>query len=644
MVIRDRNLEPHHISLGGRSFVTRGNPQRRLVAQLPGKVTSGEWTNESNPIASVRSWTDRRAGIGTENEDPDAGLDRTFFSTASLRHINHHVLQRRAVATAANTGIGSDETVQFGAELGGEFYSLAGQKIYRYEDATDSWSASLNTFATAPTDVITCPLNGVETLVVAQSGAAVDFTADGSSWTNEAVTTTDIAFLTWDAARRYLWGIDTSGSTYFTSNLANGWTQTVSATWLRQGEPTKLFFGAGPGDEEVMYSATQIGLYVYDNANERWVPSRRTLPFHNQNGTGSTAFDESVFINAGLAIYKHTPGSELIVTLVGPDRNDGLPQQYQGSIRAMEGTHTELMVLLDGSNTAGASDAAGGGTFTDGIHTGQRLGFGGGKSSIMGWNGLGWEWKWTSDIAGESTTANLLVSSAYNSYRLWWGANETIYYMVLPVGIENPNQVTNTPRQPSSITQEPWFDAGVDNQTRTALSWILDSEHPSSAETITLKYQVDFDESDSATRTVVTKKTSGVLEIPLPGGDNEEGVPFRAIRPIPEMARGSDLTNTPDLKRLTLKYLKRIQGPLWGWDLVLDLTHAEGGFTPLEQRDFLESLVDPELNGDRLVQYTSKDEEDNEQNFWVFMIASQASEATGYDDEAFWRVTVVEAR
>ena len=154
---------------------------------------------------------------------------------------------------------------------------------------------------------------------------------------------------------------------------------------------------------------------------------------------------------------------------------------------------------------------------------------------------------------------------------------------------------------------------------------------------------MDFDEADSATRTLTTKKISGVLEIPLPGQENEEGVPFRAIRPIPEMARGSILTNTPDLKRLSLKYLKRIQGPLWGWDIVLDLTHEEAGSSVKEQRDFLESLVDPTLKGDKLVQYTSKDEEDNSQNFWVFLLAAQADEATGFDDPSFWRITIVEA-
>ncbi len=642
MVIRDRNITSHAISLGGRTFRLRGNPQRRLISQLPGKVTLGDWTNESNPIASVRSWTDRRGGVGTENDDPDAGQDKTWFSTASLRHNKHHVLQRRAVATAVNAGIGSDETVQFVAELASTIFAIAGSKIYLYADSTDTWGSSLNTFAGAPTDVVTCPLNGVETLVVAQSGTGVDFTTDGSSWTNETVTTTDIAFMAWDVARSFLWGIDTSGATYFTANLANGWTQTATMR-LRQGEPTRLLFGPGPADEDLLYSATQIGLHVYDNANSRWIATRRQLPFHDQNGTGSVVFDESIFINSGLAVYKYSPGQEGITTQVGPDRFDGIPQLYQGATRAMAATHTELFLFIDGSNTAGASDATEGGTFTDGIHTGQRLGSGGGKSSIMGWNTLGWEFKWTSDIAGEVATANMLVSNSYNSYRLWWGSGSTIYYMVLPIGIENPNQVTNAQREPSSSTTEPLFDAGVDNQTRTALAWIIDSQHPSSAEQITLKYQVNSDDSDSALTTVVTKKTSGVVTYPLPDAENQEGVPFSNIGPIVDMVRGPILTNTPDLLRLSLIYKKAIK-PMWGWDLVMNMTHSEQGYTPEEQRDFVESLIDADLKGDRLQQYTSKDEEDNDQNYWVFVLAAQADEATGYDDEAFWRITIAEAR
>lgn len=683
MVIRDRTTEQHQISLGGRKFRTRGNPQRRLISQFPGKVTLGDWTNESNPLASVKSWTDRRGGIGTENADIERGQDRTWFSTATLRHNKHHVLQRRSVATAANSGIGTDETVQFVAELGSSVYSIAGSKTYRYADSDDTWSANLNSFASAPTDVLTCPLNGVETLIVAQSGAAVDSTADGTTWTDETSTTTDVSFITWDVARGYVWGIDTSGNTYFTSNLTNGWTQTATMR-LTRGVPTKLFMGPGPSDEDLLYAATQIGLYVYDNANERWVATKLTLPFHDQNGTGSTVFRDSIYVNAGLAVYKYVPDTQTIITLVGPDRDDGIPQNYQGATRSLAGTHTELMLLIDGSNTSGTSDFTAGGTFTDGIHTSQRLGSGGGLSSIMSFNEIGWEFEWTSTTAGQVSTANLLVSNTYNSYRLWWGSNETIYFMTLPVGIENPNQVANTQREPSSTTQEPWFDAGVDNQTRTALSWIIDSNHPSTSETITLKYQLDFDESDSATITMQTKKESGVMRFELPGreprvpsgfdfpdrpialaqpgtglprflpglgrigftrqSEDESGVPFRAIRPIIDMSRGSILTNTPDLKRLSLVFLKRITGPLWGWDILINMTREEQGYYPDEQRDFLESLLNPEMNGDKLQQFTYKDEEDNDQNFWVMVLAASADENTGHDDGSFWRITVAEPR
>ena len=122
-----------------------------------------------------------------------------------------------------------------------------------------------------------------------------------------------------------------------------------------------------------------------------------------------------------------------------------------------------------------------------------------------------------------------------------------------------------------------------------------------------------------------------------PGDQNYSDYLF-AIRPVMDLARGSVLTSTPDVKRLTLLFKKTIQ-PLWGVDVVLDLTDDLQGYSPEEKRDFIESIISTE----NLQQVTYKDEDDNDQNRWMFILSAQAEERTGHNDKAFWRITLAEA-
>ena len=632
------------VNLGNRLFNIVGKPQRRLVSVFPQKIVTGDYTNESNPVSSAQVWDDARGGIGVENWTQQAA-GRPWYSTLSLRHNRHLVLQRRAISTASNDDIGSDTSVTFLAELNQEIYSLATSKIYLYDDAADSWGSSLRTFESRVTDVITAPIGGTDTLIVAQRDNPVDYTTNGSSWTDEAVDGgSQIELMTY-GYKDLLWGISNTGELHFLSNFTDGWKH-IATLKIPYGEPTKLFIGPGPSGEDLLYCSTQVGLFVYDNLNERFVQTELVLPYHEDNGRGVDIYRGAIYFSAGASLYRYQPGQESRIDIIGPDLEDGLPESRQGVIKAAIKTHNDFIVLLDGSELSGSVAEANVPNFTDGIHTSTVMPSGFGRSSVLGlaMPRAGWEVKWSSPTAGQSVSANMLVTTAYTSYRLWWAAGENVYYQQLPTALENPNQVTSAQREASGIFETPWYDAGAGHQDKTALSFKVDSVHPSSSETVLLQYAVNYDDADSAYRSVVTKSVTSEESYSLPTPSNPEGIVFRAIKAKLTLTRSSTRTSTPDVKQLALVF-KKPNETLWGWDVVIDFRKGKQGQTPTEQRDYIFGRsVDSLVNKRELIPFTFRDELDNEQNFWVMITNVIAEEGTGRDVSGLWRVTVAEPR
>ena len=223
--------------------------------------------------------------------------------------------------------------------------------------------------------------------------------------------------------------------------------------------------------------------------------------------------------------------------------------------------------------------------------------------------------------------------------RLWWSEGINSNYNFLPVGIQNPNQIQTVRRQPTGKYLMSWFDANSIHQDKNALEWHLDSTSPSTAESVTLSYAINYDDNDSAFTVLGGNNRDGDFEFPMPNAAYPEGVPFRAIRAKLEFARGSNVFDTPDVKKLALVYKPTLE-TMWGWQLPLDLSRGAEGYTPAEQRDYLIQLANSKV----LVPYTAKDDNDGTGIYWVFIANTQAFEASGYRDTAHWQITLAEAR
>ena len=385
-------VQQNEIYLGGTYYPLSRPVQSVLASIYPSKIVIGDTTKDSNIRTSVVAWSDWRGGIGVERMQGPADVDRAWYSTCNLRHRHHLVLPAKSTATTAqdvsNTNING--SISFIQDLGTILYAGWGTAPYYYSEASDRWTRVTSggdnySFPSTPSDSITIRMGTTDYVVVAHT--------TGYSYFSSATTVTDktkdakyLAF--WD---NRLWGISDAGQLWYT--LTIGGTPVEDAKLpVQSGFVTDLFVGRDATGEQILYASTKVGLYAHDMANQRWVETQFQLPFHDFNGIGSVRWRDAVYNPSGLGIYKYINGNNnAVVTVMGPDRDDGLPATYRGTVKQLVGTHTELIAAVDATTSPGAVSSTSvphqyGATAGIGGHSSPVIAASSGQSSIVAWN------------------------------------------------------------------------------------------------------------------------------------------------------------------------------------------------------------------------------------------------------------------
>ena len=684
-------------------YKTTGDVREFLASQQPGKITIGDYSDASNPLASEKSYTDWRGGIGVEVEDPAKDQDRAWYGDLQLRYKGHLVLGR--LTTTTDTTIEADVGVI--AEFENTIYVTFSTAVHAYSNSTDSYGSSVRTLAANATDwtrgLLYPSQTATDTMIIANE-TDVDYLVTGGTWAEN--TSIAIKYVTfW---RDLLWGITQAGRLYYTDDLSAGasaWTEDAQLP-LPSDYVTKIFVARAPDREQHLYASTKEGLYVHDDTNTRFLPtdlSEENFPFHPEGGQGTHVWRGFINVSAGNAIFRFQAGSDqTLITTIGPDLDHGLPSAKRGTITELLGTQNDLIALLDATTADGLSGV----TFrvSRGVqsHHGVTFSASSGYSIILGRDERGWQVMWESASTDKPLSSGL-VSHAYNTYRLWWAHNQHVLHMPLPVDVINPLQVSTTTYATSGTLETPWFDATVANQKKLALSVLLETENPTSSETVRLEYAVD--RSDTY-REVGTQLATGEVEYQLPAapitgssvasptnivsdghglvtGDlvnianhagstpalagtfratriNDDnftipvnvtvagtggsassgvGVAFKSIRFRLTFARGSTITNTPDVRRMTLVWRQQVKA-LKAVEADIDLTGTYNDRSVGQQIADLESA----LNSDTLVEVTYLNDDSEEQNYLMDMLNLETIQRTGETRHGRSRVTLAEPR
>ena len=403
---------------------------------------------------------------------------------------------------------------------------------------------------------------------------------------------------------------------------------------LPDGHVTDLFVARNASGNPVIYAMTKEGLFAHDFSESKFVETQLALPFHNENGKGSVRWRDSVYIPAGLGIYKYINGSNsAVVSVVGADRDDGLPSDNRGSIAQLMGTHNDLIALVDGTLTPSNVDMFASGNESSVIDDST------GYSAILGWNEVGWEVKWTAAGAdqGKKITSGFVTDvggnlGSTNAYRMYWGFDGDLYYQQLQSDVINPNQVVNYDYEDSvdGIHYTSWFSADQVEVDKLALELKVETDDCDTNQTVKVEYALDYGTSYTTMGTITSNGTTTYTF------GSSLGTAFRAIQF--KLTLATDTVNkSPDMINLTLIYRKKLESK-FGWSVNVDMNKGYKGNTPKSMRANILSAI----QSNTLLEFTYRDDTSTNRNYYVDITSAQGLEHTAYDERGSTQLLLTE--
>jgi len=641
-------VDTNEIFLDGTYYpITR--PVRSTLASIYApKIVIGDTSKDSQLRTSIIAWSDWRGGIGINRMDGAGEVNRAWYSTCQLRYRNHLVLPGLATETSSPSHSLADPTIGAINTLSSEVYAFwngstsESPKLFKYNNTSDSWGSALTQSATdqVTDSVVFTDSGGTTYLVFAHydtNGSGYTYSSDGSSWTTD---TTDTKFVTtWDER---LWGISHVGQLWYATTIGTEVNDAVLP--LPDGSVTALFVARNAMGVPIIYASTTRGLFAHNADNAMWEDTQMDFPTHPENGKGTVRWRDSVYIPSGNGIYKYINGNNAaVITVVGPDRDDGLPSDKRGSIRRMAGSHNELLVGLDAQSSPSTISSTSL-PYQWVSHQGSKvIAADSGYSSILGYNEMGWEVKWRSETSGKGLDS-IHVSDAYDKYRMWWGHNDIVHFMAIPSDIINPSEVAEFEYALEGVHETPWFNAGQSEVNKLALKLRIEAQDLSTTEKIKVEYATDYTESyTTAVGTLdssVMGAASGTYTYTF---GSSVGTVFRAIKFKLTLNRstatstGLEKFETPDVVSLTLEWRKKLPAK-YGHSVEVDLNNGYKGKLPKDLRSDLVSAIESTT----LVEFTFRDDGGGTRNYYVDVTAAQGIEFTGYDERGSTTIMVIE--
>ena len=340
---------------------------------------------------------------------------------------------------------------------------------------------------------------------------------------------------------------------------------------------------------------------------------------------------------AGLGVYKYiNQAGGAVLAVTGPDRDDGVPTNQRGTIKFMTGSHNELFAGLDASTAPNITSGDSIPYQWQSHHGSMVIDDDTGYSTILGYDDMGWETKWTASSAGRSLQS-LTVSDAYDEYRMWWGFNGEIKFMKIPSDIINPSFVSDFEFAASGVHETPWFNAGQAEVDKLALKLRVEVQDASSTETVAVEYATDYAESYTSLGTItsdgITSYTFG----------SSAGTAFRAIKFKMSLARTTNTGTvnytklTPDVVSTTLEWRKKLPSK-WGHQVQVDINKEYKGKSPKDLRAALLSAIESTT----LVEFTFRDDSGGTRNYHVDVASATGMEYTGTDERGISTISLVE--
>lgn len=294
---------------------------------------------------------------------------------------------------------------------------------------------------------------------------------------------------------------------------------------------TGMFVGKDANDDPALYFLTPTGMYYLDVfTNFVFGPTELQWEYDSTSGKKGIYWKGAHYIAAGKSIYQLQGG---IVTPIGPDMDDGLPETLQGAVTDMMGVGFWLVIAVDGGSLN--------------------------KSSILKRYISGNHWH-TVYVGSVNTPIRTLM---WDSGTLYFGEGTNVKSLPMSNTTDNVAKLSTYTYSASGDLIHPYFHSEFEAMPKVAHKLRAVTQDCNSNEKITISYRTDENTSWTSLGSFTSSPRPAALSFPSSG--DAVGVSFERIQFKDSYARGDTTTNSPKLESLVLEY--RVVPPvLWGWD------------------------------------------------------------------------------
>lgn len=346
------------VTLNGLRYPLANVTGRSQLGIFQRKFTVGDASADSDDYQSSLILGNFSGGIGIEDSDEGADTSRFWFGVIDSRSSRMLALPPLVTATKPS---GASGTARPLGVIGTQFYCCFDTNAYAFKSDNSGWHTTANALSYAPVNK-SVPFDGSLWVPLGGNGCAhfTETTAATGTLTGTRDASPKAAALAiWN---NKLYALGTDGTLWVVAPGSTTWNQIENsggtALVLHAGEtPKNLVSYFNRAGEPTLWAVTDRAAYMYYETAVEWRMSNIQFPPHPDFGRAACVWrpGEDLWIAAATDVVRQTTGNAIVPLSSGLARDQGLPQQYRGTIVDLEPETSTLFALVGGTPETSAT-------------------------------------------------------------------------------------------------------------------------------------------------------------------------------------------------------------------------------------------------------------------------------------------------
>lgn len=317
-------------TINGRRYLLTAPPTYNNMASLGGKVTFGDYTQDSDENSSAKIWSDFSGGIGIENIREGSDDGAYWYGYAGAKNPFQLSLPRETLErTNVKYPLGN---------FNGKFYGSDGTTLFTWDETTLAFVDTTYTIGATPHPGRCAVFDGSFWIPCGIAGV-VEFTGSGNGTLDTSVKALDL--MEYD---NHLYAITSDKK--LCRYDGTSWSDLETFKW--GDTPRCLAIFMNRLEDDILYIATSRGLIGWDKTNSAGYRTRFQPPISHDNGVSVVPWraGENLYYPSGMQLYQYNVSAAIPV---GPGGREGVPARVRGRIVGLESSFNSLFALIEGA-------------------------------------------------------------------------------------------------------------------------------------------------------------------------------------------------------------------------------------------------------------------------------------------------------